>query len=92
VTEQTWADWCQLRKARRAPVTQTVIDAAAREAAKAGLDLEAFLAIWCLRGSAGLQASWLKDNERAGAARSAKHAGFQAKNYRDGIASDGSFS
>lgn len=66
VSEQTWGDWLKLRKAKRAPVTETVVGEAIREAAKAGMSLERFLTVWCARGSQGLQADWLKPNERAG--------------------------
>lgn len=65
VTEQTWSDWLQLRKAKRAPVTATVLGGAREEAAKAGVTLEQFLRIWCLRGSQGLEAAWLRQDERA---------------------------
>lgn len=64
VDEQTWADWLQLRKAKKAPVTETVLKSAMSEAVKAGLPLERFLGIWCARGSQGLEASWLTDSER----------------------------
>lgn len=63
VQEQVWSDWLTLRKAKRAPVTETVVKQAAAEAAKAGLPLNRFLEIWCARGSQGLQAEWLKPNE-----------------------------
>lgn len=66
VDQQTWADWLTLRKAKRAPVTQTVVDDAQRECAKAGMTLENFLRVWCRRGSQGLEAAWLKPDERAG--------------------------
>lgn len=66
VDQVVWADWLQLRKAKRAPVTATVIAEAVREAEKAGMSLSAFLGVWCSRGSQGLQADWLKPNERAG--------------------------
>jgi uncharacterized protein YdaU (DUF1376 family) len=66
VTEQVWQDWLSLRRAKRAPVTQTVVSSATAEAAKAGLSLQAFLTVWCRRGSQGLEADWLKPNERAG--------------------------
>lgn len=66
VDPQTWGDWLALRRAKKAPVTQTVIDQAEREAAKAGLTLAKFLQVWCARGSQGLQADWLKPNERGG--------------------------
>ncbi|WP_423176263.1 MULTISPECIES: hypothetical protein [unclassified Stenotrophomonas maltophilia group] len=66
VDPQTWGDWLALRRAKKAPVTQTVIDQAEREAVKAGLTLARFLQVWCARGSQGLQADWLKPNERGG--------------------------
>lgn len=55
-----------LRIKKRAPASQTVVDEARREAEKAGLSLERFLQVWCLRGSQGLQADWLRPDERAG--------------------------
>jgi hypothetical protein len=64
VSESVWLDWLQLRKAKKAPVTQTVVNSAIMEAAKADLTLNDFLTIWCARGSQGLQADWLKANER----------------------------
>jgi hypothetical protein len=64
VSDQTWSDWQQLRKAKRAPVTETVVDGARREAGKAGMALEDFLQVWCRRGSQGLEAAWLKPEER----------------------------
>ncbi len=66
VDPQVFADWVQLRKAKRATVSQTVIDEARAEAVKAGLPFERFLAVWCARGSQGMQAEWLKPHERAG--------------------------
>jgi hypothetical protein len=89
VGEQTWADWCALRKGKKATVTETVVAEARREAEKAGLSLERFLAIWCMRGSQGLQADWLRPDERNAVPN--KHSGFASKNYREGIAEDGSF-
>jgi hypothetical protein len=65
VAEQTWGDWLQLRKSKKAPVTATVIDGARAEAVKAGLSLQRFLEVWCVRGSQGLQAEWLRPEERA---------------------------
>ncbi len=64
VGEQVWQDWLSLRKAKKAPVTETVLKAAKKEAEKAGISLNAFLTIWCARGSQGLEANWLKTNER----------------------------
>lgn len=64
VTERTWMDWQQLRRAKRAPVTETVLDGARKEAGLAGLELEEFLQVWCRRGSQGLEAAWLRPEER----------------------------
>lgn len=74
VDPQTWADWLALRRAKKAPVTETVLRSAHAEAGKAGLSLEQFLRVWCARGSQGLQADWLKPNERAGPAPSQQQA------------------
>jgi uncharacterized protein YdaU (DUF1376 family) len=64
VGEEVWQDWLQLRKAKKAPVTQTVVNSATKEAEKAGISLNAFLIIWCARGSQGLQAEWLKPDDK----------------------------
>jgi uncharacterized protein YdaU (DUF1376 family) len=68
---QEWEDWLSLRKAKKAPVTETVLRSARKEAEKAGITLNAFLTIWCARGSQGLQADWLKTNERQSFAQQA---------------------
>lgn len=60
VAEAVWEDWLALRRAKRAPVTPTVVASATGEAKAAGMSLEAFLAVWCARGSQGLSADWLR--------------------------------
>lgn len=72
VTDQTWDDWLSLRASKKAPVTTTVVNGAASEASKAGMPLEAFLQVWCLRGSQGLEASWLTEAERRSVAPQTK--------------------
>lgn len=67
VAEQVWTDWQQLRKGKKAAVTETVLSQARSEAEKAHLSLNDFLAVWCARGSQGLQADWLKPSERGSA-------------------------
>lgn len=89
VDPQTWADWLALRKAKRAPVTETVVSGARSESVKAGMTLDEFLQVWCRRGSQGLDAGWLKQNERGASAPTGRHSGFDLKNYREGIAEDG---
>jgi uncharacterized protein YdaU (DUF1376 family) len=64
VDQQIWNDWKQLRKAKKAPVTETVVKGARKEAAKANMAFSDFLSVWCARGSQGLQADWLKPDEK----------------------------
>ena len=45
-------------------MTETVLAEARKEAEKAGVSLDRFFAIWCIRGSQGLQADWLRADER----------------------------
>jgi hypothetical protein len=52
-------DFTALRRAKRAPITQTAIDGIKREATKAGLTLESALAMCCERGWTGFKAEWL---------------------------------
>ena len=63
VSQQVWADWLQLRKTKKASVTETVVKGARSEAAKLGWDLERFLVEWCTRGSQGLKAEWVDDKQ-----------------------------
>lgn len=78
VDESTWRDWLTLRRAKKAPVTETVLKQAVSESAKAGLPLNRFLEIWCARGSQGLQADWLKPQERG---KPSAAASFHGKTY-----------
>lgn len=80
VDAQVWADWLQLRRAKKAPVTETVLRNAQSEASKAGHTLSKFLELWCARGSQGLQADWLKPHERA-PPRVPVNANFREKTY-----------
>lgn len=90
VDEQTWADWTQLRKAKKAPVTETVMRDARRESEKAKMSLEAFLQVWCARGSQGLQADWLKPNERIHGKPKVYHDTSQM-DYTQGVDEHGNF-
>ena len=82
VDEETWADWLELRRRKKAPVTATVLRGAVKEAAKAGMTLDAFLQVWCVRGSQGLQADWLSPQELGGARPPARAAPRQTSTDR----------
>ena len=67
VAPQVVADFTAHRKAQRAPITQTALDAIRREAGKAGMTLEAALAMCCARGWRGFKADWAGEQQaRAG--------------------------
>jgi uncharacterized protein YdaU (DUF1376 family) len=59
VSQQIWNDWVALRKSKKAPITQTVLNGAIAEAKILGWPLKKFLAEWCSRGSQGLKAEWI---------------------------------
>jgi hypothetical protein len=58
---QEWEDWLSLRKAKKAPVTETVLKSARKEADKAGWTLEQALAECAARGWRGFKASWVQE-------------------------------
>jgi DNA-binding transcriptional regulator YhcF (GntR family) len=59
VAEQVAKDFLSIRKAKRAPLTQTALDAIAREASKANLTLADAIQICTERSWQGFNASWL---------------------------------
>jgi uncharacterized protein YdaU (DUF1376 family) len=65
VSPQVWQDWLQLRKTKKASVTETVVKGARAEASKLSWTLEQFLVEWCTRGSQGLKAEWLQEKMTA---------------------------
>ena len=94
VDPQIWQDWHKLRMAKRAPVTDTVVAGARSEAVKADMTLEDFLSVWCRRGSQGLEASWLKPEERINGKQNAKprvYHDISGMDYTKGVTHDGRF-
>jgi uncharacterized protein YdaU (DUF1376 family) len=93
VDEQVWVDWLALRKAKKAPVTDTVLKGAMTEAEKAGMTLNNFLLIWCQRGSQGLQAEWLKPAslKYQNATKPKTYHAINEMNYEEGVTEDGTF-
>lgn len=63
VSVQTWQDFQKLRKAKRAPLTDTALDGIRREADKAGLTMEQALATCCKRGWQGFDADWVSGSK-----------------------------
>jgi|SRR6185369_15461410 len=65
VSEQTASDWLEMRKKKRAAVTDTVLRMHIAEAGKASLPLERCLRISCNRGWTGFEAAWLRPEDKA---------------------------
>lgn len=65
VNPQVFTDWLTLRRNKRAPVTATTIAEARKEAGKADMTFEQFLITWCVRGSQGLLAEWVRPGEKS---------------------------
>jgi len=61
VSDMVWQDFQQLRKAKRAPLTETALAAIEREAAAAGWTLEAALSECSARGWQAFKAAWVKE-------------------------------
>lgn len=68
ISPQVAADFKALRSKLRAPITATAMNGIRREAAAAGLGLEAALVMCCERGWRGFKAAWLDAPARAGPA------------------------
>jgi hypothetical protein len=64
IPEQLVTDFKKLRLQKKAPLTQTAIEGIKREAAKAGMTLEAALTMCCERGWTGFNAEWTTTNNR----------------------------
>jgi hypothetical protein len=69
VSAEVYADWLALRKAKRAPVTETAVAGIRREADKAGLSMQAALELCCQRGWTGFKAEWVAEQQRGAAPR-----------------------
>lgn len=68
VPDQIAKDWLELRKVKKAKVSETALQGICAEADRAGLPLDRVLAISCRRGWVGFDAAWLKDSDLAGPA------------------------
>jgi uncharacterized protein YdaU (DUF1376 family) len=60
VAESIWQDFLKLRKAKKAPITETVLKGIQREANKVPMSLENALQTCCERGWMGFKAEWIK--------------------------------
>lgn len=64
VPQQIWDDFLTIRKAKKAPVTETALNQIRIEAKKAEIELKDALATSCARGWQSFKAEWINNNER----------------------------
>ena len=73
VAETAVLDWATIRKVKKLQATQTAFEGLLREAAKAGVTLQAAVTECCERGWGGFKAEWLANSKaRAGPSRPEK--------------------
>jgi len=63
IDETVWNDFLQMRKAKRAPITETAFKEINAQASKAGLNVEQALRICCARGWIGFEAKWVQPDD-----------------------------
>ena len=63
VSQSVWNDFVKQRKAKKAPVSETVITKIRNQAEKAGWSLEDALSEICARGWTGFNADWVKEKQ-----------------------------
>lgn len=85
VERSTWDDWLLVRKAKRAPLTETALNEIVKEANKAGVTLDQALKTCVKRNWVGFDSTW----SGAVQSRPTSHTGFSGKNYSEGIGDDG---
>jgi hypothetical protein len=61
VDHQVWADFLSIRKAKKAPMTETALKGIEREAKKAGWSLEKAISECVTRGWQSFKADWVKE-------------------------------
>lgn len=64
ISDQVWQDFEKHRRAKKAPISETVISAFRREGEKIGWTLEAALIESVARDWRGFKSEWVKENER----------------------------
>lgn len=64
VDEEVWADYMAIRKAKRAPITQTALSRIRSEAAKAGVTMQQALETCCERGWQSFRADWIANTKQ----------------------------
>jgi len=64
VSESVWNDFLQMRRAKKAPITNTALKVIEKQAALAGFTTEQALTEMITRGWTGFKAEWFKDKNK----------------------------
>lgn len=93
INEQFAQDWIEIRKAKRAPLTKTALDAIIKEAEKAKLSLNDAIRVCVENSWQGFKADWYQNlnKQSSGQRKTPKPDDFSNKDYSKGINEDGSF-
>ena len=86
VHDATWADYLELRKSKRAKLTETALKGLRREARIAGWNMEAVLTECCMRGWIGFKAAWVCPDVETFRERDARLAADKMSDILPGIA------
>lgn len=90
LTQQTAEEWLVHRQRKRARLTPRAWEGIKAEAVKAGMSNEAAVCKAMSRGWTGFEAQWVLSERQSHGPPQGRHAGFAAKDYREGVAEDGS--
>lgn len=92
VTENHAKDWLEVRKAKKAKMTDTALEGVQREAEIAGITLGEAVKIAAERSWQGFKASWLRSDQTKNPGIT-KHTGFSDRDYHEGLIEreDGSY-
>lgn len=92
VAENHAKDWLEVRKAKKAKMTDTALEGVQREAEIAGITLGEAVKIAAERSWQGFKASWLKSDQVKNPGIT-KHTGFSDRDYHEGLIEreDGSY-
>ena len=64
VSQQTWIDYIEIRRAKKTPITDTALDEIRKQATIAGWSLNDALNECCSRGWAGFKAEWVQSGKQ----------------------------
>jgi hypothetical protein len=83
ISQSVWEDFKTLRKAKKAPVTQRVIDGMQEQADLAGWTLEKAMEECCIRGWQSFKAEWVAEKPKPFNKADIAHVTVPASSFRD---------